>query len=992
MVTKGEIQSIDYQGNTCIVRLPYFESAGIKDNIQAEATINNQPGMYNGYKAGDIVWVAFEDGEASQPVVIGKLYLGANKERNDPRGVVNAESSIISDNIQLPITTKIVYETDGTVAQNGITRYNTLSDITNELGKLSGKQSLTTVDMAGLITTANQIKAEVSSIKAQTGIKADYIQDTEPENPNYNEWASYKEFTSADQYVGFYINIGTEKQPSYIEITDENKEIWITNPGKKEAYKKQNLEKNNTWLYNGADLYEKITTPTSAKEFIGCYVYCIDGGSENAKLADKDPLTEKCPVSHRHSKTEPKIVYYAESGYKFTLVSSDNKAELFKDKDVTTISTISAYNIHLAKNTAFCVVSVEDNIVTWEETTLSYIKGFASSITQTDKSIDAKVSKKYNDGSAADFGWEILQSDDKDIDAAKEAYNKGDTTAAYTPGDEAGQFNIYSTITYKDKAAEKKNVFHANKNGVTINGNLEVQDSNKKTIFRALPYGQQVGDADDKGVVTYDGNPLVEIGTRKTIGEENSLWLSPTEGAESAVSIARSMKESDWRITSGKSFGVTKNGSLYSNDITIDGINMNAISNNDSDYRTINVIFDSSKNSFKVTLSDNAAADRSFLIKIYYKLSPQQSDAYFTEVILETGNSEAYSTPLLGIDTENISYSWTPQKISLRQGSFLNPNGFFDDRDFSHICGYRLPLVNNEYQIDSMKTNWYYSLDAKSAYEIGYAEDPSITATKPTGSIWGISGKTVKKNDIIYISWTQQMLLINGAASKNRTVTVYAVFQAFKDTTTTEQNNMTYDQLRSEILKFATEITPSTLSLETIYQKTYRSDSYIANKDRCVLYIPKDDFSSITSACITAEGSWSDIPLSLAICDIDNDSSTNYCLITVQATALKISSSTIVPATESDRFSTDSLYANVLCYGVDSFYTSGSILSALAEMTTTQFTTQLAEITNIYLENLPTGDTAYAVTVTLGSNYPYKTIQIQADNAFKDAGSLIELS
>lgn len=185
MVTKGEIQSIDYQGNTCIVRLPYFESAGIKDNIQAEATINNQPGMYNGYKAGDIVWVAFEDGEASQPVVIGKLYLGANKERNDPRGVVNAESSIISNNIQLPITTKIVYETDGTVAQNGITRYNTLSDITNELGKLSGKQSLTTVDMAGLTTTANQIKAEVSSIKAQTESKSDYIQAEEPKSPNY---------------------------------------------------------------------------------------------------------------------------------------------------------------------------------------------------------------------------------------------------------------------------------------------------------------------------------------------------------------------------------------------------------------------------------------------------------------------------------------------------------------------------------------------------------------------------------------------------------------------------------------------------------------------------------------------------------------------------------------------------------------------------------------------------------------------------------------
>jgi hypothetical protein len=982
MVTKGEIQSIDYQGNTCIVRLPYFESAGIKDNIQAEATINNQPGMYNGYKAGDIVWVAFEDGEASQPVVIGKLYLGANKERNDPRGVVNAESSIISDNIQLPITTKIIYETDGTVAQNGITRYNTLSDITNELGKLSGKQSLTTVDMAGLTTTANQIKAEVSSIKSQTGVKTDYIQDTEPENPNYLEWAPYQQFTSADQYVGFYIDTGSK---NYVLITDENKEVWITNPGTQAAFKEQRLAVDNTWLYNGDDLYEKVDQSklTSAKEFIGCYVYC-ESNESSYTISKDDPEEKDCPVSKGHGDTKDTKCYKAkDSNHLFVLVSSDNKSK------ITDATNIAAYKLHLAKNTTFRVASINDNDnkPTWEETTLSTIQGFASSITQTDRSIDAKVSKKYNDGAAADFGWTISQADDSDT-----------TTSA---ADKNGQFNIYSKITYANKSTATKNVFHANRNGVTITGNLEISDGQEK-IFRALPYGDYKVDKDgnavvnDEGNIEYDGIPQIEIGTQKNIGNENSLWLSPTKGAESPVSIARSMKESDWRITSGNSFGVTKNGSLYSNDITIDGINMNAISNSDNDYCAVDVNFETSNNSFKVILANNIVADRSFLVKIYYKLSDSQSEPYFTEVVFKKSESIAYSTPLIGIDASAITYSWTPQKISLRQGSFLNPSGFFDDQSFSHMCGYRLPLTNNNYQIDSITTSWFYNLTSASAYAIGYCEALVGTTGKPTDNVWGLTACSVKSGDIIYIEWREKIPTFKNITSKQNYIWYYAVFQATKDYTTAQMSQQSYNAVQNEILKFAVEITPSTTSLSSIEQKTYRSNTYIANNDKCVLYIPKEDFSSITSACITTEGNWPNkaLPISLAICDIDNDSNTEYSLITVQATALKISGSTIVPyevsTTTSENISTEGLYANVLCYGVDSFYTAGSILCSLRRMTSTSFTTQLKEITNIAWANLPDTsiDSTYAVTVTLSSN----TIAIDADCAFETAGSLIELS
>jgi hypothetical protein len=54
MITKGIIKSIDYNGNTCTVRVPFFETAN-NDEIISTAPISNTPGSYNGYKVDDIV-------------------------------------------------------------------------------------------------------------------------------------------------------------------------------------------------------------------------------------------------------------------------------------------------------------------------------------------------------------------------------------------------------------------------------------------------------------------------------------------------------------------------------------------------------------------------------------------------------------------------------------------------------------------------------------------------------------------------------------------------------------------------------------------------------------------------------------------------------------------------------------------------------------------------------------------------------------------------
>jgi hypothetical protein len=54
MVTKAIIKTIDFNGNTCTVRIPYFETATNREII-CTAGISNTPGTYNGYKENDVV-------------------------------------------------------------------------------------------------------------------------------------------------------------------------------------------------------------------------------------------------------------------------------------------------------------------------------------------------------------------------------------------------------------------------------------------------------------------------------------------------------------------------------------------------------------------------------------------------------------------------------------------------------------------------------------------------------------------------------------------------------------------------------------------------------------------------------------------------------------------------------------------------------------------------------------------------------------------------
>jgi len=162
MVTKGLITSIDYNGNTCEVRIPLFETVQNTNEVILPATIAIAPGVYNGYKEGDVVIVTFEDNNLDNPIVIGKLYLGAATEKASPRGAINCETITSDKSASMPLDTKLVNDAgdNGHVGvENNVTTYSSIADIAKKMQTQSEEIGSATVK---LVDTENSLEAKVS--------------------------------------------------------------------------------------------------------------------------------------------------------------------------------------------------------------------------------------------------------------------------------------------------------------------------------------------------------------------------------------------------------------------------------------------------------------------------------------------------------------------------------------------------------------------------------------------------------------------------------------------------------------------------------------------------------------------------------------------------------------------------------------------------------------------------------------------------------------
>jgi hypothetical protein len=170
-----------------------------------------------------------------------------------------------------------------------------------------------------------------------------------------------------------------------------------------------------------------------------------------------------------------------------------------------------------------------------------------SAITQTANAIDAKVSKTYNDGSMTGFGWNISQPED-----LPKTLDKGD---GYHVGDLDGKFVVYSSLKKESSSDEKQtDVLHVNKNGLWVNGNLEVEDSTGQKIFRALPYGDYTEDK-EANKIDYDQKPQVQIGGF-TVDKDTLTSTAGVSIGPEGLSVNNSGDENQFSVlTDGTAWG-----------------------------------------------------------------------------------------------------------------------------------------------------------------------------------------------------------------------------------------------------------------------------------------------------------------------------------------------------------------------------------------------------------------------------------------------------
>ena len=206
MIVKGIIKTINFSDNSCTVRLPIFETAAAQGEVVLDAIILIQPGLYNGYAIGDVVFVDFENNKLSQPIVIGKLYLGAAKET-----AAGAPSAMTVSNLKvttqatLPIDTKLTLEGTGTTVpvENGITTYKSLIDIIKALHKTETSIEQTIKDQSS--TLAN-IKVEYLSQPVDAAMPEEGDPNWNISAPAYQDGYSIWQKTTCYNHRGQVLN------------------------------------------------------------------------------------------------------------------------------------------------------------------------------------------------------------------------------------------------------------------------------------------------------------------------------------------------------------------------------------------------------------------------------------------------------------------------------------------------------------------------------------------------------------------------------------------------------------------------------------------------------------------------------------------------------------------------------------------------------------------------------------------------------------------
>lgn len=119
MITKAIVQSINKTGTRCKVRMPLFETSASAAPVEAVALVNITPGVFNNLAVGDRVLIGFEENSIEKPIILGKLFRGADVESAAHGGGGVFNTIKVHSDATLPASTLFVFPTDNNNAYEG---------------------------------------------------------------------------------------------------------------------------------------------------------------------------------------------------------------------------------------------------------------------------------------------------------------------------------------------------------------------------------------------------------------------------------------------------------------------------------------------------------------------------------------------------------------------------------------------------------------------------------------------------------------------------------------------------------------------------------------------------------------------------------------------------------------------------------------------------------------------------------------------------------
>jgi hypothetical protein len=89
--------------------MPLFEISANATPVEADALVNIAPGVYNNLAVNDVVFIAFEENAMEKPIILGKLFRGADVEAGIRGGGGVFNTIKVNYDATLPATTLFAF-------------------------------------------------------------------------------------------------------------------------------------------------------------------------------------------------------------------------------------------------------------------------------------------------------------------------------------------------------------------------------------------------------------------------------------------------------------------------------------------------------------------------------------------------------------------------------------------------------------------------------------------------------------------------------------------------------------------------------------------------------------------------------------------------------------------------------------------------------------------------------------------------------------------